>query len=584
MGPGEHRPNGVQPKSGGSSPTLLTYFGVLQRRKWVVLSAVVIVPLLAAIITLRERPLYQASAEVLLSNQNLAASLSGVADQGGALQPDRVAQTQADLARVPQIAHRALAALAIHDRTAQDFLRASDVSARTNADLLEFHVRDVDAALAKRLATEYARQFIAYRNELESAGLAGARNRVQQRLDELQLAGAKESALYADLTAKKQQLETVEALQAAGAFLVRSADSAPKVRPRPARMAAFGLVLGTVLGIGLAFLLDTLDTRVRSVEEVEERLGLPLLARLPFPPQRVDDKQSAVTMLDDAAGPYAESIRLLRVRLGLTRAKSRTPIVMVTSATEREGKSTTVANLAVAFAQSGDRVVLCDLDARRPVIDRLFALKARPGLIDVALGIVELDAALRVVPIPEKSYWGQLSEMPRRRDGGNRRKREHVPGVLEVLTLGAVPPDPGEFVDSDQVAQTLARLRAHADIVLVDASSLLGMGDAMTLSTRVDALLVVTRLKMIRRSTLIELRRVLESCPAHKLGLVVSGANLDAGHGYGYDSPPAPLVDTDSESVVGEAVVGARPAGRRAVSSRERSADANGPRAPRRTQ
>jgi hypothetical protein len=110
------------------------------------------------------------------------------------------------------------------------------------------------------------------------------------------------------------------------------------------------------------------------------------------------------------------------------------------------------------------------------------------------------------------------------------------------------------------------------------------MGDAMTLSTRVDALLVVTRLKMIRRSTLIELRRVLESCPAHKLGLVVSGANLDAGHGYGYDSPPAPLVDTDSESVVGEAVVGARPAGRRAVSSRERSADANGPRAPQRTQ
>ncbi len=580
MGPGEHSPNEVQPKAGGSSPTLLTYLGVLQRRKWVVLSAVVIVPVLAAVLTLRETPLYQASAEVLLSNQSLAASLSGVADQGSALQPDRVAQTQADLARVPQIAHRALAALAIHDRTAQDLLRASAVSARTNADLLEFHVRDVDAALAKRLATEYARQFIAYRNELESAGLAEARKRVQQRLDQLRVAGAKRSALHAELTAKKQQLETVEALQAASAFLVRPADSAPRVRPRPARMAAFGIVLGTVLGIGLAFLLDTLDTRVRSAEEVEERLGLPLLARLPFPPQRVHNKQGAVTMLDDAVGPYAESIRLLRVRLGLTRAKSRTPLVMVTSATEREGKSTTIANLAVAFAQSGDRVVLCDLDARRPVIDRLFGLKARPGLVDVALGIAELDDALRVVPIPERSYWGQLSEMPRRRDAGNRRKREHVPGVLEVLALGAVPPDPGEFVDSDQVAQTLARLRARADIVLVDAPSLLGMGDAMTLSARVDALLVITRLKTIRRSTLIELRRVLGSCPAHKLGLVVTGASLDDGHGYGYYTRPTSLVETDPEWIVDKAVAGPHPAGR-AVSSRDRGGDANSPRAPR---
>jgi hypothetical protein len=91
-------------------------------------------------------------------------------------------------------------------------------------------------------------------------------------------------------------------------------------------------------------------------------------------------------------------------------------------------------------------------------------------------------------------------------------------------------------------------------------------------------------LKMIRRSTLIEMRRVLESCPAHKLGLVVSGASLDDGHRYGYYTRPAPLVETDPEGVVGEAVVRAHPAGRRAASSRESSGDTNAPRAPRPTQ
>ena len=413
-----------------SSPTLLTYVGVLTRRKWVVLPAVVIVPLLAAVLAFVETPLYQASAGVLLNRQSLAASLSGVADSSSALQPERVAQTQADLARVPQVAKRTLTAAAIHDRTPRDFLDTSDVSAKTDADLLEFNVRDRDPAVAIRLATEYARQFIAFRNELESAGLAGARRGVQRRLKQLQSAGAEKSALYAELRAKMQQLDTIAALQATSAFLVRPADSAPQIRPRPVRTGAFGIALGIMLGIGLAFLMEVLDTRVRTAEEIEERLRLPLLARLPFPPRQLDDEQRTVTMLGDADGPYAESIRMLRVRLGQASPTSETHrrpliyttddefyepawapnaghVVMVTSATEGEGKSTTVANLAVALAQSGQRVILCDLDARRPVIDRLFGLEARPGLIDVALGMTELDGALKVIATPEQLVLGR---------------------------------------------------------------------------------------------------------------------------------------------------------------------------------
>jgi Mrp family chromosome partitioning ATPase/capsular polysaccharide biosynthesis protein len=521
----------------GASPTLLSHLGVLARRKWVVLVALVITPVVALVIALRQTPLYQGTAEVLLNHQNLAASVSGVPDSNA--DPVRVAQTQADLARVPEVARRTLAAAGIHDRTALDFLTASSVSTTVNADLLTFDVSDRDPAVATRLATEYARQFVAFRNELDSAAFDRARKGIERRLDQLRAAGATGSPLFIDLTAKRQQLIAIESLQTAGALLVRPADSATKIRPRPMRTTLLGLVFGIVIGIGLAFLWEALDTRVRTAEEIEERLRLPLLARLPSLPRRPREQgATALLSLSDAAGPYAESIRTLRGRLDLARRDRGMHVLMVTSATRGEGKSTMVANLAVALAEAGRRVVLCDLDARRPVIGRFFGLEARAGLIDVALGQIELEHALSVVAIPDKPYWP-------RQQAVNGNSGDSLGGLLEVLTLGRTPADPAEFVGSDRVGEILERLRARADIVLVDAPALLDVGDAMTVSTKVDALLIVTRLDVIRRSMLSELHRVLASCPAPALGFVLTGVNVD--DLYGYDSRYVYPVQAESE-------------------------------------
>jgi Mrp family chromosome partitioning ATPase/capsular polysaccharide biosynthesis protein len=523
----------------GSSPTLLTHLGVLARRKWLVLLALVVTPVVALVITLHEKPLYQGSAQVLLSHQNLAAAVNGVADSNGALDPVRVAQTQADLARVPQIARRTLSAAGIHDRTAGDFLKASSVTTAVNADLLTFDVTDRDPAVATRLATQYARQFVAFRSELDSAAFDRARKGIERRLDQLRAAGATGSPLYIDLTAKRQQLIAIESLQTTSALLVRPADPASKVRPRPVRAAFLGGLFGLVIGIGLAFLIEAVDTRVRTGEEIEERLGLPLLARVPSPPRQLQ-KLGATAMLSDPAGPYAESIRTLRVRLGLAGPTSGIRVIMLTSATEGEGKSTTVANLAVALAQAGRRVVLCDLDARRPVIDRFF--EARAGLIDVALGQIELEDALSVVAIPDKPYWP-------RQQAVNGNSGNSVRGVLEVLTFGRPPPDPAEFVGSDSVAKILERLRARADVVLVDAPSLLDVGDAVIVSSKVDALLIVTRLQVIRRSMLSEMRRVLASCPAPALGFVLTGVGVDDVYRSDRYHPQPALAESEFEPV-----------------------------------
>ena len=107
-------------------------------------------------------------------------------------------------------------------------------------------------------------------------------------------------------------------------------------------------------------------------------------------------------------------------------------------------------------------------------------------------------------------------------------------GALDVLPSGPIPPDPGEFVGTARLAEILEHIRAHADVVLVDAPPLLHVGDGLTLSAKVDAVLVVTRMEMMRRPILGELERLLETMPANKLGFVVTGAEEEEGYGYGY--------------------------------------------------
>jgi capsular exopolysaccharide synthesis family protein len=474
----------------------------------------------AVYFSLRQSRLYQASADVFLNTQNPATAISNV--QPVAEDPQRAAETQARLARVPTVAERALHAVGLGNRDPSVLLRRSSVTPSSTADILSFSMTDENRVLAARLVTAYARAYTDYRRELDTSSLIQARHEIERRIKELRSNGERRSAIYANLVEKDQQLRTAELLQQSNAALVRPAKDAVQVQPKPERNGILAAVLGLMLGVALAFVRDALNTRVRSAGEIQERLDLPLLGRVPEPPRRRRGRRQ-LTMVNDPQAPEAEAYRLLATNIDFVNLDRGASSIMITSASRGEGKSTTIANLAVAFARAGRRVALVDLDLRRPSIASFFGLDDGPGLTHVALERATLENALVRLPLVEAE-----PGLPRVSANGS------GPGFLEVLPAGPLPPNPADFASSHVLTEILARLTEGRDLVLIDAPPILQVSDTMTLSAKVDAIVVVARLPDVRRGALDEVRRVLDAAPVVKLGFIVTGTSGEDGYGYGY--------------------------------------------------
>jgi Mrp family chromosome partitioning ATPase len=403
-------------------------------------------------------------------------------------------------------------------------------------------------ALAQQLVNAYAAAYTVYRRQLDTSATKKALAAVDKRIAQLVKSQDRHAGLYASLVEQQQKLATLTALQTANATVVKRADQSAKVQPKPTRNAILGIALGIVLGLGLAFLREALDTRVRSAEEIGERLGgLPLLARVPSPSKKVRLEHRLV-MLDQPTGMDAETFRMLRTNLEFVSLDRDARTIMVTSALEAEGKSTTIANLAIAMARAGQRVALVDLDLRRPYLAKFFGLQG-PGVTQVALGHVPLDQALATVAISDPAGLPTTEAVSRVKvmganGNGVGRPAAAVKGVLHVLPSGPIPPDPGEFVNTQALSEILAQLRERFDCVLIDAPPALRVSDAMTLSTKVDGVIVVARMKVVRKQMLSELARQLGTMPTPVLGFVVTAAGEEEGYGdrygygYGYSAKP----------------------------------------------
>jgi capsular exopolysaccharide synthesis family protein len=495
----------------GDESVLRDWLSTLSRQKWIVVLAVIVVPLVAALASHRQQRLYQASATVLVNQQNATAQALNLSSAVSS-PPDRYAATQAKLARVGTVATMAVNAAKLPGHTATALLANSSVSPDPFSDLLTFSVTDPRPAFAIELANAYAQQFARYRHGLDSAVLAGAIADARRKIKMLKESGRGASQLSRRLAGTEGALEELQALQAAGssAAAVGAADSAALVQPQTKRNVFLGVLVGLALGIALAFARESLDTRVRSAEELATRLGIPLLGRVPKPDRRLEESGQML------AGPSSEAFRILLNRLDMLqleedhrdsstsrrRRRRRVRSIVITSPLEDEDKSTTAASLAVTVAQSGRHVILVDLNLRDPTVHELFGLENRLGFTHMVDDGVGPDA-LNVVRVHTNRSSAAI-------------------GLLGVVTAGQRPRDPGQFLLTTRVPQALAGLRERCDLLLIDTPPVLPVGDAMTIAKHTDAVVLVAGVNRVRRESLVETRHVLEACPATKLGVIAT--------------------------------------------------------------
>jgi succinoglycan biosynthesis transport protein ExoP len=489
----------------GRTPVSLTeYLRLLKRRKWVFILTALAVPAIAVALSLRSPPTYEGSAKVLLNQQN------GLpAAQGAFVDPERAALTQADLARVHEVVRAAVADARVKGLTSDALLTHSSVTASPGSDILTFSAKDSDPGIADRLAFAYAQAYVDYRFKLDSKALARARDLAERQKRELETAGLGRSAEHRSV---EQQLAALEGTPVPTLVVLRASDKAVKVGPPVKRNGGLAIILGIVLGLALAFLWDVLDSRVRSLDKLRTALPrIPVLGRLPTP-ARALRKRGRLVMLTAPTSLETEPIRALRANFEFAVREVGAKTIMFTSGVGGEGKSTTIANLAVALARGGRRVVLVDFDVRNPGLHRFFGLDGTPGLVDVALYDAHIESALAEVRLTDADGYEPPSQ-----------STSSGEGRLEVLPLGRTPDDPDQ-VRADVVGQIIHQIRERADYILIDAGPLVPTGDAIALSAHVDAMVPVLRLHVLPLSALDDLARILESSPAAKLGVVVTGA------------------------------------------------------------
>jgi capsular exopolysaccharide synthesis family protein len=497
------------------------FTAVLSRHRLIVVATIAFVVAIAVATSLSQQKRFAATADVLLSRQNLAAQLTNFGDGAPQQQDaDRLALTQSKIAATPALASRVIVSAGVNI-TVDNLLEHVTIDPEPKTDLLHITVDQPSRRRAIQLANEYANQYTKYRFALDTSAIVRAKREVADQLRRLSASGQQRSGLYRTLSVKEQQLATLETLQTSNASVIRQARAANQIQPRPTRTALLALFIGAAVGMAGAFARNALDTRVRSADEVSELLSIPMLGRLP-PPSSKLRRENQLVMLSQPHSGGAEPFRLLRAAVEFANIERHGKRMLVTSALKGEGKTTTVANLAVALAMAGRKVALVDLDLRRPMLATLFDAEGRPGLVDVALGDAAIHEALIRVDLPS--------------DGA------HGRGELRVLTAGPPPLEIGEFVGGSFLEGLLDELGETVDYLLIDSPPALQLGDALTLSAKADSILIVTRINMVRRPMLQELRRLLESSPAKPLGFVVDAVQdgLDYYGFYGeYALPPS---------------------------------------------
>ncbi len=289
------------------------------------------------------------------------------------------------------------------------------------------------------------------------------------------------------------------------------------IKPRKALNLLIGLVVGLVLGVGLSFFLDSLDNSVKTAEEIENTFGIPVLGLIP----NIQDQDarrrknggdeisrisSTLVTKYTPRSPVSEAYRAIRTNIQFSKIDAPLKSLVVTSAAPSEGKSTTAANLAFTTAQAGAKTLLIDADLRRPVVHSLFGLNREPGMTNVLVERLPLEQVIKPSGVEN----------------------------LDILTCGAIPPNPAELLGSQRMQDLVVQLKGRYDLVIFDSPPAITVTDTAVLSSQVEGVVMVVLSHGTDRRALARAKNLLANVNANILGAIFNRIDL-SGIGSSYD-------------------------------------------------
>jgi len=329
--------------------------------------------------------------------------------------------------------------------------------------------------------------------------------------------------IFLMLKEKYEEARIKEAGQIGNVRIVDKAIPPEKpIRPKKELNVLLGAFFGLLLGGGLAFFLESLDTSLKSIEDIEDQ-GLSVLGYVPKigrtkaakkPPReqsQIQDKEVrkvASNLITHFApkSPVSEAYRTFRTNIQFTNLDSPPQTILVTSPGPGEGKSTTVANLAITFAQMGTKTLLMDTDFRRPILHSIFGLEKEIGITNYLVGRAPLEMAIKKTPIQN----------------------------LDIITCGVIPPNPSELLASEKMKMFLEQLKTEYQMILFDSPPVIAVTDAAVLSLLLDGVVLVASARQTSQQALARAKTLLENVKAKMLGVVLNKVEAKSTYGSYY--------------------------------------------------
>jgi polysaccharide biosynthesis transport protein len=488
--------------------------GILRRRALMIGLCGVVVAAAAFGFSKLETKQYTATASLSFNSSQLSQEIAGLPDISSSSLLSQQA-SDLELVRLGDMAAKTASVLG-HGLTEQAVSESLGITEQGESGVVSVAATTTSPALAAEIANTYAQQFVKEQQLANREYFKSALALIHRQLADL----SPQQRVGSDgleLVQRAQTLVLLSELQYDGVQLAQHAvaPSAPS-SPKTSRNTLVGVIVGLLIGLGFAFLLETVDRRIKRPEDLEATYRLPLLGVVPESAALSRSARDKTGKRRSLPLAEAETFSLIRAHLRFFNVDRDLRTLVIASAEPGDGKSTIARHLAEAAARLGSRVLLLEADLRDPTLSRQLDIQSGPGLADVLIGAVLIGDATQSV---------DLEATPG--EGASGRK-------LDVVVAGTVlPPNPGELLESRAMAATLDQVRISYDLVVIDTPPLMVVSDVFPLLPKVDGVVIVGRAGHSRRDAAERLQRIFEGSAALLLGVIANGLKGGGPGSYG---------------------------------------------------